>query len=633
MSSSSAKKDGIFTSTRLHIVTLAALGVVFGDIGTSPLYALKECFSPLHGIPFTPTAVFGIISMLFWAITIVVSLKYVLFVMRADNNGEGGVLALMALSLRTAVTGSRRSQILMMLGVFGACMFYGDVVITPAISVLSAVEGLEIALPGMSKYVIPLTVVILVGLFMIQRHGTSVVGKLFGPIMMLWFASLGLLGIYNIIQAPGILVAINPIYAVDFMMEHSLQAFVVLGSVVLVLTGAEALYADMGHFGIRPIRYAWLFTVMPCLMLNYFGQGANLLTHPAAIGNPFYLMVPEWLLIPMVVLSTCATVIASQAVISGAFSLTSQAILLGFVPRMRVLHTSVNERGQIYVPFINWMLLVLVVAVVLAFKRSDNLAAAYGVAVTTTMVITTILAAIVMRTVWKWHTGLVTLVVTIFFVVDFSFFAANLIKIADGGWFPLLLGGSAFFLLMTWYSGRMLLRTRTKDDGIPLIPFVEGLLAHPPHRVGGTAVFMTGNVETVPVSLLHNLKHNRILHERVIFLKISIWDVPFVADDKRLKLKELGGNLFLLRAAFGFKEAPDVNSVLALATQQFDMQFELMETSFFIARDTVVPSKLPGMSMWRERIFAWMHQNAAKPSDFFHIPANRVVELGTKIEI
>ena len=631
--SSSAAKDGVFTSTRLHIVTLAALGVVFGDIGTSPLYALKECFSPQHGIPFSDNAVFGIISMLFWAITIVVSLKYVLFVMRADNNGEGGVLALMALSLRTAIAGSRRSQILMMLGVFGACMFYGDVVITPAISVLSAVEGLEIALPGMSKYVIPLTLVILAGLFMIQRHGTSLVGKLFGPIMMLWFASLGLLGIYNIMQAPGILAAINPYYAISFMAEHALQAFVVLGSVVLVLTGAEALYADMGHFGIRPIRFAWLFTVMPCLMLNYFGQGANLLTHPAAVGNPFYLMVPEWMLIPMVVLATCATVIASQAVISGAFSLTSQAILLGFVPRMRVLHTSINEQGQIYVPFINWMLMVLVVAVVLAFKRSDNLAAAYGVAVTTTMVITTILAAIVMRTVWKWHTGLVTLVVTIFFVVDFSFFAANLIKIADGGWFPLLLGGSAFFLLMTWYSGRMLLRARTKDDGIPLIPFVEGLLAHPPHRVGGTAVFMTGNVETVPVSLLHNLKHNRILHERVIFLKISIWDVPFVPDNQRLKLKELGGNLFLLRAAFGFKEAPDVNSVLALTTQQFDMQFELMETSFFIARDTVVPSKLPGMSLWRERLFAWMHQNAAKPSDFFHIPANRVVELGTKIEI
>lgn len=633
MSTLSATKDGVFTSARLHIVTLAALGVVFGDIGTSPLYALKECFSPEHGIPFTPDAVFGIISMLFWAITIVVSLKYVMFVMRADNNGEGGVLALMALSLRTAVAGSRRAQILMMLGVLGACMFYGDVVITPAISVLSAVEGLEIAVPGMATYVIPLSLVILIGLFMIQRHGTSVVGKFFGPVMMVWFTSLGLLGIFNILQAPGILVAINPYYAIKFMTVHSLQAFVVLGSVVLVLTGAEALYADMGHFGIRPIRFAWLFTVMPCLMLNYFGQGANLLTHPAAIGNPFYLMVPEWLLIPMVVLSTAATVIASQAVISGAFSLTSQAILLGFVPRMRISHTSVDERGQIYAPFINWMLMVLVVAVVLAFKKSDNLAAAYGVAVTATMVITTILAAVVMRSVWKWNTGLVTLVVSIFFVVDFSFFAANLLKIAEGGWFPLLLGAISFFLLMTWYSGRMLLRARTKDDGIPLVPFIEALLAHPPHRVGGTAVFMTANRETVPVALLHNLKHNRILHERVIFMKISIWDVPFVADNQRLKLQDLGGNIYLLRAAFGFKEAPDVNSVLVLATQQFDMQFELMETSFFIARDTVVPSKLPGMSMWREGIFAWMHQNAAKPSDFFHIPANRVVELGTKIEI
>jgi KUP system potassium uptake protein len=633
MSSSSAAKDGVFTSARLHIVTLAALGVVFGDIGTSPLYALKECFSPQHGVPFSADAVFGIISMLFWAITIVVSLKYVMFVMRADNNGEGGVLALMALSLRTATAGSRWAKFLMMLGVFGACMFYGDVVITPAISVLSAVEGLEIAVPGMAKYVIPLSLVILVGLFMIQRHGTSVVGKMFGPVMMLWFASLGLLGIFNIVQAPSILAAINPYYAIHFMATHSIQAFVVLGSVVLVLTGAEALYADMGHFGIRPIRFAWLFTVMPCLVLNYFGQGANLLIHPEAIGNPFYLMVPEWLLIPMVLLSTAATVIASQAVISGAFSLTSQAILLGFVPRMRILHTSVDERGQIYAPFINWMLMILVVAVVLAFRKSDNLAAAYGVAVTTTMVITTVLAAVVMRTIWKWHTGMVTLVISIFFIVDFSFFAANLIKIVDGGWFPLLLGGSAFFLLMTWYSGRMLLRARTKDDGIPLVPFVEGLLAHPPHRVGGTAVFMTANKETVPVSLLHNLKHNRILHERVIFMKISIWDVPFVADSHRLKLQDLGGNIYLLRAAFGFKEAPDVNSVLVLTTQQFDMQFELMETSFFIARDTVVPSKLPGMSMWREGIFAWMHQNAAKPSDFFHIPANRVVELGTKIEI
>ncbi|ASU40905.1 potassium transporter Kup [Herbaspirillum sp. meg3] len=633
MSSSQVRPNYSFRSQKLHIITLAALGVVFGDIGTSPLYALKECFSPEHGIAFSHDAVLGIISMLFWSITIVVSLKYVLFVMRADNNGEGGVLALMALSLRTAVSGSPRAKWLMMLGVFGACMFYGDVVITPAISVLSAVEGMDIAVPGTSHYVIPLTLAILIGLFLIQRHGTNLVGKLFGPIMFIWFISLGALGVYHILKAPGIMVAINPYYAVHFMIEHSLQAFIVLGSVVLVLTGAEALYADMGHFGIRPIRFAWLYTVMPCLVINYFGQGANLLTNPAAIQNPFYLMVPEVLLVPMVVLATFATVIASQAVISGAFSLTSQAILLGFVPRMRILHTSEDERGQIYIPLINWMLLVLVVAVVLAFKKSDNLAAAYGVAVTTTMVITTILAAVVMRIEWKWHPVLVTLVIGAFFIVDFAFFAANLLKIAEGGWFPLLLGGAAFFLLMTWYSGRMLLRTRIKDDGIPLEPFVEGLLAHPPHRVGGTAVFMTGNINTVPVALLHNLKHNRILHERVFFLKISIWDVPYVSNENRLTLKDMGGNVYLLRAAFGFKEAPEVNKVLDLTAAQFNMEFDLMDTSFFLARDTVVPSKLLGMSLWREQLFAWMYQNGAKPSDFFHIPANRVVELGTKVEI
>jgi KUP system potassium uptake protein len=633
MSSTQVRPNYSFRSQKLHIITLAALGVVFGDIGTSPLYALKECFSPEHGIAFSPDAVLGIISMLFWSITIVVSLKYVLFVMRADNNGEGGVLALMALSLRTAVSGSPRAKLLMMLGVFGACMFYGDVVITPAISVLSAVEGMDIAVPGTSHYVIPLTLVILTGLFLIQRHGTNLVGKLFGPIMFLWFISLGALGLYHILKAPDILVAINPYYAVHFMIEHSLQAFIVLGSVVLVLTGAEALYADMGHFGIRPIRFAWLYTVMPCLVINYFGQGANLLAHPEAIKNPFYLMVPDMLLVPMVVLATFATVIASQAVISGAFSLTSQAILLGFVPRMRILHTSEDERGQIYIPLINWMLLVLVVAVVLAFKKSDNLAAAYGVAVTTTMVITTMLAGVVMRAEWKWHPVLVTLVIGAFITVDLAFFTANLLKIADGGWFPLLLGGAAFFLLMTWYSGRMLLRMRIKDDGIPLEPFVEGLLAHPPHRVGGTAVFMTGNINTVPVALLHNLKHNRILHERVFFLKISIWDVPYVSNEERLTLKDLGGNVYLLRAAFGFKEAPEVNKVLDLTSSQFGIEFELMDTSFFLARDTVVPSKLLGMSLWREQLFAWMYQNGAKPSDFFHIPANRVVELGTKVEI
>jgi len=633
MSSSQTSTDLSFGSRKLHMITLAALGVVFGDIGTSPLYALKECFSPEHGIAFSRGAVLGIISMLFWAVTIVVTIKYVSFVLRADNNGEGGVLALMALSLRSATAGSRRAKILMMVGVFGACMFYGDVVITPAMSVLSAVEGLEIAAPQTAHVVIPLTLVIIVGLFLIQRHGTTVVGRFFGPIMFLWFASLAILGVYNIVKAPEVLAAINPYYAARFMADHALQAFIVLGSVVLVLTGAEALYADMGHFGIKPIRFAWMYTVMPALLLNYFGQGANLLVNPEAIKNPFYLMAPEVLILPLILLATAATVIASQAVISGAFSLTSQAILLGFVPRMRILHTSEDERGQIYIPLINWLLMVLVVGVVLAFKKSDNLAAAYGLAVTTTMVTTTLLAGVVMRHIWKWRPLAVAGTIGVLFIVDMAFLSANMLKLIEGGWFPLVIGGTTFFLLMTWYSGRMLLRMRIKDDGIPLEPFVEGLLAHPPHRVGGTAVFMTGNINTVPVALLHNLKHNRILHERVFFLKISIWDVPYVADSGRLTMKDLGGNVYLLRASFGFKETPEVHKVMALAEQQFGHHFDLMDTSFFLARDTVVPSKLLGMSLWRERLFAWMYQNGAKPSDFFNIPANRVVELGTKVEI
>jgi len=614
-------------------LVIGAIGVVFGDIGTSPLYSLKECFSPDHGIPFSPDAVLGIISMLFWAFVIVVSLKYVLFVMRADNDGEGGILALMALALRTATPRSRMAKLIMMFGIFGACMFYGDAVITPAISVLSAVEGLEIAAPGLSHFVIPITVLILAMLFFIQRSGTHVVGRLFGPIMVVWFLALGALGLMHLLHAPEVLKAVSPVYAVSFLHDHALQAFIVLGSVFLVLTGAEALYADMGHFGIKPIRFAWFALVMPCLILNYFGQGAMLLGNPDAIENPFYLMVPSALQLPMVLLATAATVIASQAVISGAFSLTSQAIQLGFMPRMRIRYTSAAEIGQIYLPVINWILLVLVICVVLAFKKSDNLAAAYGIAVTTTMVITTFLAALVMRNVWKWNPALVTMISLLFLVVDLSFFAANLLKVAEGGWFPLLMGATAFFLLMTWYSGRKLLRARSLEDGIPLEPFIAGLLAHPPHRVEGTAVFLTGNTESVPVSLLHNLKHNRVLHERVVFLQFVTRDIPYVDDDHRLTCKDLGGGVFILKSEYGFKETPDVQKVLDLAQRKLGMEFELMETSFFIARESVIPSKLPGMSMWRESLFAWMHQNGAKPSDFFSIPANRVVELGTKVEI
>ncbi|AHB05660.2 potassium transporter Kup [Pandoraea pnomenusa] len=612
---------------------VAAIGVVFGDIGTSPLYALKECFDPQHGIPFNQQAVFGIISLLFWALVIVVSLKYVLFVMRADNRGEGGVLALMALSLRSVRAGSKWAAVLMMLGMFGACMFYGDAVITPAISVMSAVEGLEIAAPSLSRFVLPITIVILIVLFSMQKSGTAKVGRLFGPVMVTWFVILGVLGVYNIVAAPEIVKAINPYYGIHFIHTHALQAYIVLGSVFLVLTGAEALYADMGHFGIRPIRFAWSFLVFPALALNYFGQGALLLTNPKAIENPFFLMAPDWALMPLVIVATAATVIASQAVISGAFSLTSQAIQLGYVPRMKILHTSDREIGQIYMPVINWALLLVIVWIVLAFKSSSNLAAAYGIAVTTTMVITTVLACVVMVKVWNWNKFLVALVITGFLVVDFAFFGANLIKVEEGGWLPLALGAFLFFMLMTWHKGRQLLRERTAADGIPLGPFLQGLLAHPPHRVAGTAIYLTGGNSLVPVSLLHNLKHNRILHERTIFLTFRTVDVPYVEDSTRIEVKDHTGGLFSVVATFGFNETPDVKEVLHLLEEKTDMHFELMDTSFFLARETVVPTKLPGMSIWRERLFAWMHQNAAKPTDFFSIPANRVVELGTKIEI
>ncbi|MDN4574438.1 potassium transporter Kup [Pandoraea cepalis] len=617
----------------LPALMVAAIGVVFGDIGTSPLYALKECFDPQHGIPFTQQAVFGIISLLFWALVIVVSLKYVLFVMRADNRGEGGVLALMALSLRSVRGGSRWASVLMMLGMFGACMFYGDAVITPAISVLSAVEGLEIAAPSLARFVLPITIVILIVLFWMQKSGTAKVGRLFGPVMVIWFVILGVLGVYNIIAAPEIVQAINPYYGIRFIHTHALQAYIVLGSVFLVLTGAEALYADMGHFGIRPIRFAWSLLVFPALTLNYFGQGALLLTTPKAIENPFFLMAPDWALVPLVMVATAATVIASQAVISGAFSLTSQAIQLGYVPRMKILHTSDREIGQIYMPVINWALLLVIIWIVLAFKSSSNLAAAYGIAVTTTMVITTILACVVMVKVWNWNKFLVALIITGFLVVDFAFFGANLIKVEEGGWLPLALGAFLFFMLMTWHKGRQLLRERTAADGIPLAPFLQGLLAHPPHRVAGTAIYLTGGNTQVPVSLLHNLKHNRILHERTIFLTFRTVDVPYVEDLNRIEVQDHSGGLFSVVATFGFNETPDVKEVLNLLEGKTDMHFELMDTSFFLARETVVPTKLPGMSIWRERLFAWMHQNAAKPTDFFSIPANRVVELGTKIEI
>ena len=625
--------QGIYHHAPTPALVLAAVGVVFGDIGTSPLYALKECFSAEHGIPYSTDAVLGILSMIFWALLMVVTVKYVIFVLRADNAGEGGVLSLMALALRSSKSERLQYRFLLMLGALGACMLLGESVITPAISVLSAVEGLEVVNPGMKRYVIPITLVIIIALFMIQRYGTAAVGRLFGPIMLVWFSTLAVFGVMSIMQNPTILYAINPAYAVAFVSEHTLQAYIVMGSVVLVVTGVEALYLDMGHFGRKPVRLAWLLIALPALMINYFGQGALMLADPSAAENPFFMMLPGWALWPMIGLATVATVIASQAVISGAFSLANQGILLGFLPRMQILHTSETERGQIYMPMVNWLLLVLVIFTVIQFRESGNLAAAYGISVTTTMLITTSLLAVVMYNEWKIKPVFVILLSVVFFALDFSFWTANLIKVKDGGWYPMLLGAICFVMLTTWYKGRRLLRERVVHDSIRLADFVQALLAHPPHRVEGTSVFLTAHIDFVPVALLHNLKHNRVLHKRVVFLKLSIWDIPYVRDEEKINVVELGSECYVVRAVHGFKETPDINHVLALLERQHGLALELSDTSFFLARDTVVPSNLPGMAVWRERLFAWMMQNAAKPSDFFKIPPNRVVELGTKIEI
>lgn len=617
----------------LPLVMLAAIGVVFGDIGTSPLYALKECFSQEHGIAFTPEALFGVISMMIWALLVVVTFKYVFVVMRADNKGEGGVLSLMALALRSMRSDSKQYFLVMVLGMLGACMLLGESVITPAISVLSAVEGIAVATPDLADAVIPISLIILVALFLIQKYGTAVVGQLFGPITLLWFIALAILGLINIGTSPQIISAFNPLHAISFVHDHPVTAFIVMGAVVLVVTGVEALYLDMGHFGKNPVRFTWLLIVLPCLLLNYLGQGALLLSNPDAIANPFYLMVPEWALWPVVALATAATVIASQAVISGAFSLINQAILLGFVPRLNILHTSDSQRGQIYIPAVNWALLVMVIVTVLEFRESVSLAAAYGLSVTSTMLVTTILLSIVMRREWHINPMIILCMIVLFLAIDIGFWAATLIKIKDGGWYPLALGLVMFTCTITWYRGRKLLRDKLIAESIPLEGFIKNLLSHPPHRVDGTAIFLTPHIDFVPAAMLHNLKHNHVMHQRVFFLKLSTWDVPFVRDDERLSMKDLGGNVFVVRSVHGFKEMPDINKVLDLITKQYGLPFDLMDTTFFLARDAITSSKSPGMAVWRERLFAWMMQNAAKPSDFYNIPANRLVELGAKVEI
>jgi len=622
-------------TTGLATTALAAMGVVFGDIGTSPLYTMKEVFGGHHPLAVTEANVLGILSLVFWALTITVSLKYVLFIMRADNKGEGGIMALTALALRTANASPKVLWLVSALGIFGAALFYGDAVITPAMSVLSAVEGLEVATPMLKPYVLPITIAILVVLFVFQRHGTAAVGALFGPVMMFWFTTLGALGLWNVVQHPSVLVAINPWYALSFCLEHVGMAFLALGSVVLAITGGEALYADMGHFGRRAIKWAWFAFVFPLLYLNYLGQGALILADPKAIESPFFLLAPdELLLIPLVILATTATVIASQAVISGAFSLTSQAMQLGYCPRIQVKFTSEREKGQIYVPNINWLLLLTVIIVVLGFRSSSNLASAYGIAVTLTMMIDTVLAFVVVRALWHWSWPRAALFLVFFVVIDFAFFSANVIKILDGGWFPLALGFTVFALLSTWRLGRKLLYERLQKDSVPLEAFIDSLAAGGPHRVDGTGVFMTAEPSGVPRALLHNLYHNKVLHERVVLLNVVTEDVPHV-EDQSIRIEPLPAGFYRVFVRYGFKDDPDVPRVLEQCGA-LGLSFEMMETSFFLGRETVVTMPISGrarMAYWRQILFTWMFRNADTATAFFKIPPNRVVELGAQVEL
>lgn len=620
------------TNKKQSALTIGAIGVVFGDIGTSPLYALKESFNPAHGIPLTEASVLGILSLMFWSLMTLVTVKYLVFMMRADNKGEGGILALTALTQRCFRKGTRRHWWVMALGIFGAAMFYGDGVITPAISVLSAVEGLKVVSPTLERYVLPFSIGILIALFVIQKHGTATIGRFFGPAMVLWFFIIALLGLVQIANHPHVLVAISPQYSFAFLLDHQFLAFVVLGSVVLCVTGAEALYADMGHFGCKPIRRAWFFLVWPALLLNYFGQGALVLTDPKAVENPFYLMVPGWGLVPMIVLATVATVIASQAVISGAFSMTKQAIQLGYLPRFAILHTNENEAGQIYVPFVNWMMLICIVLLVLGFKTSDNLAAAYGIAVTMTMLVATLLLSIVMTRIWLWSLWLVFPLVAVILANDVMFMSACVLKVADGGWFPLLMGAILFTLMSTWRRGRDIVRRKVNDGAMPLKGFVESISLSDTPRVEGTGVFMTTNPGGVPNALLHNLKHNKVLHGRVIILSIMIEDIPRVPKEDYIWIDNLGHGFYSITAHYGFKETPNVPTMMNDCRLQ-SMSFDMMDTSFFVNRESLIATPRGGMALWREHLFVWMSHMATKASDYFRIPTNRVVELGTQVEI
>ena len=617
---------------KIGALTIGAIGVVFGDIGTSPLYALKESFSPAHGIPLNEATVLGILSLMFWSLVTLVTVKYLVFMMRADNRGEGGILALTALAQRCFRTRSKKRWVITSLGMFGAAMFYGDGLITPAVTVLSAVEGLKIVSPMLEPYVIPVTIGILIGLFSIQRHGTGTIGKLFGPTMVIWFAVLALLGLFQIAQNPWVLKAVYPAYSFQFLLEHRFAAFITLGSVVLCVTGGEALYADMGHFGKKPIRYAWFCLVWPALLINYFGQGALILANPEAVKNPFFLMVPPWALLPMVALATAAAIIASQAVISGAFSLTKQAIQLGYLPRFAINHTSEKEAGQIYVPFVNWLMLIAIILLVLGFKNSDNLTGAYGIAVTITMLIDTLLLFVVMTRIWRWSFPLSLLLIIIIIGNDIMFLSACLTKIADGGWFPLVVGAILFTIMSTWRKGREILRKRMSEGAMPLDMFVESMALSDTPKVPGTGIFMTTNGKGVPSALLHNLKHNKVLHGRVIILTITVEDIPRVPKEDYIWIESLGHGFYRITAHYGFKESPNIPAMLADCQLQH-MEFDMMETSFFVNRESLIATPGGDMAMWREHLFVWMSHLAAKASDYFRIPTNRVVELGTQVEI
>ena len=619
------------SKSSLPALTLGAIGVVYGDIGTSVLYSVKEVFGSGY-VPFTPANVYGVLSVLFWTLTVIVSLKYVTLVLRADNNGEGGLVAMLALASQTVKDKPRLSSTLFLVGMFGTSLFYGDGVITPAISVLSAVEGLEVISPHFTKAVIPLTLVILFLLFFVQKRGTAGIGKFFGPITVTWFICIALLGVHQIVDHPEILAAISPYYAVLFIWTNPGTSFIILGAVVLCVTGAEALYADLGHFGKKPIRLAWFTVAMPALTLNYFGQGALLLANPDAVKNPFFMMAPSWALLPLVIMATMATVIASQALITGAFSVTRQVIQLGYFPRFEVRHTSVKELGQIYMPLVNWGLFVAIALAVLLFRNSGNLAAAYGIAVTLDMLITTMLTFFVIRYRWNYPLALCLLTTGFFFIVDMAFFASNLLKLFEGGWFPLLIGGTIFTLMMTWRKGRELLHQRLQADALNLRDFLESAWRHPPTRVPGTAVFLSGEPGTVPHALLHNLKHNKVLHERNIFVTVRNHEVPWVGLDKRVEAESLGGDCWEVIIHYGFKNEPDVPAALKQLRTQ-GCSFDAMSTSYFLSRDVIIPRSNNSMAHWREKLFAQMHKNASRVSDFLRLPSNSVVELGSKIEL